>query len=258
MTKSSRAAWRIAAIPGGAVAAFLLLAAASAQFQPPATVFGSISDAEGPIDAGVPVEAYIGNTLCGTKGQTEHTGDGAARVTVYVIDVVDESQTPGCGRLGAGQQVRIKIGDRFASQTATWDPGPVRLDVTFGNATPVPIPTFTPTPTRTPGPANTPQPGGTAGGGTPGAVETIPPGSPGAGSPVATQPRGGITSETPGQGGSNGGGGDDGGIPVWAIVLLVLGGVGVVGGGVGYMMSRSQKEAEPEFLAPDEPYPPVE
>jgi hypothetical protein len=54
-------------------------------------------------------------------------------------------------------------------------------------------------------------------------------------------------------------GGDDGGIPVWAIVLLVLGGVGVVGGAVGYMMSRSQKEAaEAEFLASDDPYPPVE
>jgi hypothetical protein len=35
--------------------------------------------------------------------------------------------------------------------------------------------------------------------------------------------------------------------------------VGVVGGAVGYMMSRSQKEAaEAEFLASDDPYPPVE
>lgn len=254
MTISSRAARRFAAIPGGAIGAFVLLAAASAQFEPPATVFGSISDAGGTVEDGLPVEAYIGDTLCGTKGQTEYTGDGDARVTVYVIDVVSESQTPGCGRLRAGQQVRIKIGDRFAEQTATWDPGPVRLDVTFGNATPVPIPTFTPTPTRTPAPDSTPAPpqsGSTPGQG--GAVATIPAGSPGAGSPVATQPQGGITSESPDQ--ANVGGSDDNGVPVWAIVLLVLGGVGVVGGGVGYMMSRNQKEAEVEFLGPDETFP---
>jgi len=255
MTNFSRAAWFIAAIPGGALGALLFFSATSAQFQPPATVFGSISDAAGRVSDGVPVEGYIGETLCG-KGKTEYTGEGDSRVTVYVIDVVSESQTPGCGRERAGQQVRIKVGDRFANQTATWEPGPVRLDLTFGNATPVPIPTFTPTPTRTPGPQTTPQPGG----GTPGpggAVETIPPGSPGAGSPVPGSPRGGITSDPPGQQASAGG--DGGGVPVWAIVLLILGGVGVVGGGVGYMMSRSQKDAaESDLLAPDDPYPPAE
>lgn len=257
MTKRSKAAWRIAAVPGGALCAFLLLSSVAAQFQPPATVFGSISDSEGTVEEGLPVEAYIGDTLCGSKGETVFTGDGDARVTVYVIDVESESQTPGCGRERAGQQVRIKIGDRFASQTATWDPGPVRLDVTFGNATPVPIPTFTPTPTRTPGPANTPRPGETPQPGGPGTVETIPAGSPGAGSPVPSSPVGGITSEEPGQ--QNSDSGDGGGVPLWAIVLLVLGGVGVVGGGVGYMMSRSQRDpATSEFLTPEDDLSPEE
>jgi hypothetical protein len=245
-----------AALPAAIFGALLLLQPASAQFQPPATVFGSISDAAGRVDAGLPVEAYIGDTLCGSKGKTEFTGEGDARVTVYVIDVVDEGQTPGCGRLNAKQQVRIKIGDRFASQTATWDPGPVRLDVTFGNATPVPIPTFTPTPTRTPAPpTNTPRPGETLQ-----PVATIPPGSPGAGSPVPTSPLGGITSGTPGASSSAGGGddGDGGGVPVWAVVLLVLGAVGVIGGGAGYMMSRSQRAQadDDEFLPSEDDLPP--
>jgi hypothetical protein len=244
-----------AALPAAIIGALLLLQPAAAQFAPPSTVFGSISDAAGRVDAGLPVEAYIGETLCGSKGKTEFTGEGDSRVTVYVIDVVADSQTAGCGRERAGQQVRIKIGDRFATQTATWDPGPVRLDVTFGNATPVPIPTFTPTPTRTPAPpTNTPRPGETQT-----AVETIPPGSPGAGSPVAKSPVGGITSGTPGASSSGGGGDDDGGgVPVWAVVLLVLGAVGVIGGGVGYMMSRSQRaQAEDdEFLSPEDNLPP--
>ena len=247
MTFSSLAAARIAALLGAMWCALALLTAASAQFQPPSTVFGSISDSAGTVDAGVAVEAYIGDKLCGTKGKTEFTGDGPARVTVYVVDVVAEEQIAGCGRRGANQRVRIKIGDRFADQTAIWDPGPVRLDVTFGNATPVAIPTFTPAPTRTPEPAGTPQPGQT-----PGEVATIPAGSPGAGSPIPTSPRGGITSSTPSPQSSDEG--DDGGVPVWAIALLVLGGIGAVGGAVGYVMARGNREpgAEDDFLGPEE------
>ena len=242
MTMTSLAARRVAALVFAVSCGLILLSPASAQFSPPSTVFGSISDSGGTVEAGVTVEAYIGDTLCGTKGKTEFTGDGDARVTVYVVDVVSEDQTPGCGRLNAQQQIRIRIGDRFAQQTATWDPGPVRLDVTFGNATPVPIPTFTPAPTRTPDPAATPRPNQPVG--------TIPAGSPGAGSPVPTAPLGGITSATPGAPSS--GGDSDGGIPVWAIVLLVLGGIGAIGGGVGYVMARGNRDGgdDDQFFSP--------
>lgn len=228
----------------------MLLLQAHAQFNPPSTVFGSISDAAGPVDAGVTVEAYIDGKLCGTKGRTEFTGDGAARVTVYVVDVVSESQTPGCGK--DGKEVKIKVGDRTANQVAKWAPGPVQLDLTFGNATPVAIPTFTPAPTRTPDPAGTAVPGQTPGQNQQGQqVATIPPGSPGAGSPVPTSPRGGITSATPGQAPATGGD-SGGGVPVWAIALLVLGGIGAVGGGVGYYMARGNKDRGSDgFTPPD-------
>ena len=223
-----------------------IAASASAQFSPPSTVFGSIADSAGPVSDGLPVEAYIDDKLCGTKGRTEYTGEGSSRVTVYVVDVVSEQQTDGCGK--EGKEIRINVGDRFAGQVAKWNPGPVQLDLTFGTASPAAIPTFTPAPTRTPDPAGTPVPGQTPGQ-TPAELGTIPAGSPGAGSPVPTSPRGGITSATPGQQ-SNVTADDDGGVPVWAIALLVLGGIGAVGGGVGYFMSRSNGDAAPDDFGP--------
>jgi hypothetical protein len=246
MSTSRFIPWRLAAaLPAAGLAGAALFSTASAQFDPPSTVFGSVADSAGDIPAGLTVEAYIGDTLCGTKGRTEFTGDGAARVTVYVVDVVSQSQIPGCGV--EGREVRVKIGDRFATQTAKWVPGPVQLDVTFGNATPAVIPTFTPAPTRTPQPESTPQPGQTGTPGAAGTVETIPAGSPGAGSPVSS-PSGGITSATPGaQNASSSGGG---GFPVWGVVVLILGGIAAVGGGVGYAMSRGSRSGADDDFAP--------
>jgi len=248
--------------PGAALAASALLALvallnASAQGipGPPATVFGSIADSEGPVEAGLPVEAYIGDTLCG-EGQTEYVGEGDGRVTVYWADVFVEGQTPGCGYDGA--EIRLKIGDRFAPQTARWQAGPVRLDITFGSATPVPIPTPTPTPPRSSGANNSGgaegqqgQEGGENGQGAGqegegGPVATIPPGSPGAGSPVPTLPGGVTSSDIAGSGGGDSGGG----FPVWAAVVIVLGGIAAVGGGIGFAMARSTRNTdEDSFLS---------
>lgn len=117
---------------------------ASAQvFGPPMTVFGSVTDSGENVPADLPIEAYVGNTVCG-RGQTQYTGDGNGRVTVYFADVVSREQTPGCG--ADGVDVRIKVGNRFAPQTLRWRPGPAQMDITFGDATPAAIPTFTPTP----------------------------------------------------------------------------------------------------------------
>ncbi len=229
----------LVAVAAVALSGLAPLSRASAQFDPPSTVFGSVADSAGEVASGFTVEAYIGDKLCGTNGRTEFTGDGAAKVTVYFVDVVSESQIAGCGAVG--REVRIKVGDRFAPQTARWNPGPVQLDLAFAGATPAVIPTFTPAPTRTPEPTTTPRPRTTPSPGsteTVETVETIPPGSPGAGSPIAT-PRGGVTSATPGPGQS--GDGDDGGFPVWGVVVLILGGIAAIGGGVGYAMSRNSR-----------------
>lgn len=209
-------------------------ATASAQFNPPSTVVGSISDSAGPFPEGVLVEAYIGDVQCGLSGKTLYYGDGSGRITVYVVDVVSESQRAGCG--SDNKEVRIKIGDRFVDQTVRWAPGQVILNVAFGNATPVAIPTASPVPTRTPDPAATSAPSATTA--TAASAQTIPAGSPGAGSPVPTAPLGGITSATPGQQASASGGGD--GTPVWIYALLVLSVIGAIGGGVGYFMARGR------------------
>lgn len=240
MTSLLRAAALATACAGG-----LSLAAAFAQFAPPSTVFGSITDQAGAVEAGIPVTAFIGGQLCGT-GKTEFTGDGEARITVYAVNVSSREDKPGCGT--EGSPIAIKVGDRSAGQEAKWKAGPVRLDITFGNVTPVPIPTFTPAPTRTPTPprpADTTTPAASA----TGAVETpgtIPAGSPGAGSPVPTL-KGGVASSRPGpsQGGN---GGDGGGFPLWAVVILVLGGIAALGGGVGYAMSRNRSADDDDDL----------
>lgn len=229
------------------IAFFAFATVASAQFGPPQTIFGSITDSAGVVPEKLPVQAIINDKVCGT-GTTEFVGDGSARVTVFAVDVVAKEQTAGCGSDGA--EVRIKIGDRFADQKALWRAGPMRVDILFGTgATPAPIPTFTATVPPTQAPASTPAPGTTA---TPGQTATIPssdltPGvtltatvagteGPGAAA-TKTALTGGLSTTNQGGGGDSGGGG---GFPVWGIVAVLLGVVGVAGGGVGVMMARAR------------------
>ncbi|MFN0093799.1 MAG: hypothetical protein ACKVVT_03345 [Dehalococcoidia bacterium] len=225
---------------------------ASAQaFGPPMTVFGSVTDSAGQVPEDLVVEAFVGQTVCG-KGKTQFTGEGAGRVTVYFADVVSREQTAGCG--ASGSEVRIKIGDRFATQTVRWQAGPMQLDVVFGSATPAAIPTFTPAPTRTPTPtraanAVTPTPGGptpsgtaaqgtTTGTATAGASGTATAGTP----TIPGTIRGGLGSPSaPSTGGNDD---DGGGFPIWGAVLLVIAGIALVGGGVGFLMAQSRKDRD--------------
>lgn len=232
-------------IAGGLLAALLAPAATSAQvFGPPMTIFGSVTDSAGEIPADLPVEAYVGDTVCG-RGKTQYTGDGAGRVAVYFADVVSREQTAGCGSDGA--EVRIRIGDRFAAQTARWRPGPAQLDIVFGGATPRAIPTFTPTPrptgaaTSTPGNLTPTPAGGTT---TPTALASASP-SPSAtltSTATATATLRGGLSVGPSTGPSGDSGDDGGGFPVWAIVAIALGGLAVVGGGAGWALARRRRD----------------
>jgi hypothetical protein len=241
-------AWRWVAATAALVAAFGGSAAIAQIPQPPSTIFGSISDSAGPVPEGLPVQAYVGDKLCtdNTPSETKVTGDGDARVTVDVVNVLSGEQTAGCGK--ANGDVRIKVGDRFATTTAKWQAGAVRLDITFGNATPAPIPTFTPVPT----PTKNPNAVATNAQGTPIAsaspVGTIPAGSPGAGSPIPTL-KGGVTNSTPGTSAPTGGD-DGGGFPLWGVAVLVLGGIALVGGGVGFAMSRNRDDDDDDLYPP--------
>lgn len=239
-----------------AVAAIAPAAAQQPPYGPPATVLGSVADSSGQVAPDLVVTALIGDVECGT-GNTYLYGKPGEEVTLYVVDVVVEGQTAGCGRDGA--EIRVRIGEREAEQTATWRAGAVRLDLTFGDATPAPIPSPSPTATRPAQPtANTSDPSGTpetnaegtpvpAAEATEDPSATIPAGSPGAGSPVPTR-AGGVTSA---QANAGGGGGDSGGFPIWGIVMLVLGGIAAVGGGVGYAISRNRNDED--ALAPPAP-----
>jgi hypothetical protein len=224
---------------------------------PPMSVFGSISDSEGVVPEGLAVEAYVGNTLCG-KGKTQFTGDGDGRVTVYFANVVSREQTAGCGTNGS--DVRVKIGDRFATGSVKWEAGPKRFDIVYGSATPAPIPTFTPTPTppRTapatasaatptpPGPASSATASTTTAAGS-STTASGTPGSSATSSPTATL-RGGVTSNiSP----VSAGGASDDGFPIWAGVLAALGGLALAGGGVGFLMAR--KRADDDAGGPSEP-----
>lgn len=251
MTLSLRNAAVVVAF--AAATAWLLFAVspprASAQFAPPQSLYGSINDPNGEIEEGTPVEAYIGDIECSDgTGTTGFTGVGDARVAVYVINVLSSADRDGCG--DAGDTVRVKIGDEFVEQTATWEAGPTRLNVAFGEAPTVVLPTNTPVPpTNTPtdaeataaGPDSTSDPSdeGTAGTpGTPGA-----PGTPGTPGTAASTAQGGLTGSTPGAAGGEGDGDDDdGGFPVWAIVVIGLAVLGAAGGGVGYLISRNNRE----------------
>ena len=218
------------------VASLAGVATTSAQTlpDPPSTVTGSITDAAGNMPAGVRVEAYVRNKLCG-ESETVYTGDGAARVTVYVVDVISDGQTEGCGV--SGDPVRIKIGDRLSPSATAWEAGLVRFDIVFGeNVTPKPIPTFTPTtiPTITPTPtlnlSRTTTPNGGSTTGTPQANVS----ATGSASPASTSE--GVASSTPAP--PSTGDGDGGGFPVWGAVALAVIGIGLVGGGVGIYLSR--------------------
>ena len=260
-------AGRWLAAVGLAVAAVVALASpgltgfASAQvFGPPMTVFGSVTDSDGDVPADLPIEALVGSTVCG-RGKTQYTGDGDGRVTVYFADVVSREQTPGCG--ADGVEVQIKIGERIATQTLRWRPGPVQLDITFGDATPRPIPTFTPTPrpggstatieppTRTPTPrptASVATPAATSPGASPSASPSPSPSPTSTSTPTATPTLvGGLVTRaatTPGERP------EDSGFPVWAFVVIALGALTAIGGGIGIVLARSRSHSDDDEILP--------
>ncbi len=216
---------------------------------PPATVWGSITDANEEIPEGVIVRAYIGTVLCG-EARTKRWGEGESRVTVYAVNVLADGDAPGtkpgCGR--PGLPIRLQVGDRFVEDTIPWNSGPIRYDVAFSGATPVPIPTFTPTPeqvrdalpTRTAG-----SPSQTTGGES---METVSP----VASPTARPTRevrpdetetaeptrpGGLATATASSAArlSNS---DGEGAGLWVYFLAAFGGIVALGGGAGLVWAR--------------------
>jgi hypothetical protein len=118
---------------------------AKAQPSPPASFAGTVKLDDGQsVPDGTPVLALVNGNLCG-EGSREpgqkgtwtldrdladlgaHAGD-----SIYIVDVVSDSQTPGCGTEGA--TVTFEVDGRPAHEQGLWKAGFNSLDLTVGQA----------------------------------------------------------------------------------------------------------------------------
>jgi hypothetical protein len=125
----------IALLAGASLLGAILLAwhattpTASAQAQPPNRYYGSVSINGQDQSEGTVVEAYIGNTLCGSG--TVQSRNGA---TIYLVDVLGAGQKSGCAN--DGDKVTFKVAGLDAKETGTYTTAAAtRLDLSAsGNA----------------------------------------------------------------------------------------------------------------------------
>ncbi|MCY3601516.1 MAG: hypothetical protein OXH12_00380, partial [Chloroflexi bacterium] len=144
-----RGRWLFAALAtlaaGAALAAGLAAEPSGvAQAQPglPGTFFGVVTAADGDVDGGLEVVAYIDGTVCSEADTPQTLSENG--VTSYRVVVLSEEGKAGCGVEDA--VVRFQIGDRFAEETGAWRAAPQELDLTLPAAPPEPVePTETPT-----------------------------------------------------------------------------------------------------------------
>jgi len=212
-----------------ALAAFAFVLQASAQPSVPATFYGSVTVDGAPAEAGLEVRGFVNGIDCSQSapGERPIIRDGAT--AAYVLYVVHDSQRPGCAR--EGSTVTFTIGGRPAVQTATWKPGPARLDLSAGAAPPIPLPS----------------PTGTVAA----AIETAqaapsPPSATGTlVRPTGTPPTDDVRFErTPIPGGpppTTSAGDDSGGGSATTVLLVAVALLAIAGGAVGIVLARRQR-----------------
>jgi hypothetical protein len=142
----------------------------NAQAQPPNRFYGTVSINGQDQPEGTVVEAYIGNTLCGSGTVQNRNGSN-----IYLVDVLGSGQKPNCAN--DGDKVTFKISGLDANETGSYDTAAAtRLDLTAAGAartvaqptvlapgtggTPAPPPPLPTSPlgTSTPAPTFTPSP----------------------------------------------------------------------------------------------------
>jgi hypothetical protein len=143
----------------------LPLTSATAQ-GPPATFHGTVTVDGDNVSDGTAVVALIDGKVCGegardpdgpkgTWTASETTQDYERGDSLYVIEVVSDSQIPGCGTEGA--RVAFLIGGKPAHEEGIWIAGPNRLNLTAGTSPNGGEPPTTPAGTGTPGGATSDQ-----------------------------------------------------------------------------------------------------
>ncbi|MCC6959405.1 MAG: hypothetical protein IT301_06120 [Dehalococcoidia bacterium] len=116
----------------GAAALFSAAAPAMVSAQnfpppPPTTFYGKVPSGIGPGDTVIAIVTDgTSSQVCG-DGTTTNDASGV----VYVVDVVANAQTAGCGQAGRTVQFYFVGAKRLATDTATWSgPGPANKDLT--------------------------------------------------------------------------------------------------------------------------------
>jgi hypothetical protein len=137
----------LAATPAVLALAYLIAARAPAVAQAPphipATFYGTLTVDGRPAPAGTMVRAFIDGKDCTQSDVRGSIMDGdAAR---YVVTVVHETHTEGCGHEGA--EVSFTVAGLPAPQKGAWTAGPVQVDLAVGPL-PSPSPGLSPSPTR--------------------------------------------------------------------------------------------------------------
>ena len=107
---------------------------------PPATFLGTVTLDGHSVSDGTTVVALIDGKVCGEgQGETGRKGTWTATEatpeygiksgdSLYAVDVLSDSQIPGCGTEGA--KVTFLIGDKPAQQEGLWTAGPNPLNLT--------------------------------------------------------------------------------------------------------------------------------
>ena len=133
--------WIIAAM--AAALTLSTIAGVSAQGGPPsipAFFIGTVTAPEGPVATGLPVVAEIGEKRCNLRDALTFATSSEIRYAAIVDSSNTSAATAGCGVKGAS--VRFKVGDRYATQTATWSNTPPKqtLNLTLEPLPPPPPP----------------------------------------------------------------------------------------------------------------------
>ncbi len=94
---------------------------------PPTTFYGKVPSGIGPGDTVIAIVTDgASSQVCGDGTTTNDTSG-----VVYVVDVVANAQTPGCGQTGRNVQFYFVGAKRLATDTAAWSgPGPANKDLT--------------------------------------------------------------------------------------------------------------------------------
>ena len=114
--------------------------AVTAQPQLPSTVYGSVAIDGQTVPDGTGVRGFIDGVDCtqlaGLRGTVVDGG-----VSAFVVNVMHESQQPGCGK--DGKTVTFTVGGRPAPQVIAWKTGLQRFDLNVGAGLPLPLPSAT-------------------------------------------------------------------------------------------------------------------